>query len=283
VSAPRHPIARKALAAVRAICALIAVMSFVVGCSPSGSGGEGDGGRGGRTVKQAGERRIARSTLILGVDVSGSFQRDGRYDSAIDFAAHYLYGHLHGLGGLKQPTALFVGSIGGEKPFETKSFQPIHTFQTMTVAEIAAYLRREYPARDGLTEFNPFFDRVATLVKRQNLVLSPINVVLLTDGLPDTPAAKGDSLGPYKKIDLSKLEYLSKSVTLRLLYPSPTIAVRWERQVPRRRVRIWTMDNEVMQTWRRQYREGAKPAEQAALWKWIGDNVDFPVRAISVK
>jgi hypothetical protein len=262
-----------------ALAALVAL-----GACSQGGGGEGNGGRGGRRgVKQAGERRIARSTLILGVDVSGSFQRDGRYDSAIDFAAHYLYGHLHGLGGLKQPTALFVGSIGGEKPFETKSFQPIHTFQTMTVAEIAAYLRREYPARDGLTEFNPFFDRVATLVKRQNLVLSPINVVLLTDGLPDTPAAKGDSLGPYKKIDLSKLEYLSKSVTLRLLYPSPTIAVRWERQVPRRRVRIWTMDNEVMQTWRRQYREGAKPAEQAALWKWIGDNVDFPVRAISVK
>src|SRR3712207_7676509 len=45
-----------------------------------------------------------------------------------------------------------------------------------------SYLRKEYPARDGLTEFNPFFERVATLVKRQNLVLSPINIVLLTDG-----------------------------------------------------------------------------------------------------
>jgi hypothetical protein len=234
-------------------------------------------------VKQAGAPRIARSTLILGIDVSASFQRDGRYESAIDFTANYLYGHLHGLGGLKQPTAVFVGSIGGEKPFETKSFQPIHTFQNMSVPEIAAYLRREYPARDGLTEFNPFFDRVATLVTRQNLVLSPINVVLLTDGLPDTPAARGDSLGPYKKINLSKLEYLSKSVTLRLLYPAPTIAVRWERQVPRRRVRIWTVDNEVMQTWRRQHRSGANPAEQSALWKWIGDNVDFPVRAVSVR
>jgi hypothetical protein len=230
-------------------------------------------------VKQAGEPRVARSTLILAIDVSGSFQRDGRYESAIDFAANYLYGHLHGLGELKQPTALFVGSIGGEKPFETKSFQPIHTFQNMSVGEIAAYLRREYPARDGLTEFNPFFDRIATLVKRQGLVLSPINIVLLTDGLPDTPAARGDSLGPYKKIDLSKLEYLSKSVTLRLLYPSPTIAVRWERQVPRRRVRMWTVDNQVMQTWRRQYRAGARPQDQAALWKWIEDNVDFRVRS----
>jgi hypothetical protein len=72
-------------------------------------------------------------------------------------------------------------------------------------------------------------------------------------------------------------------VTLRLLYPSPTIAVRWERQIPRRRVRIWTVENEVMQTWRRQHRPGASPAEQAALWKWIADNVDFPVRAMTVK
>jgi hypothetical protein len=277
-------LSRAASAAIRLTAVAAAALVTLGACSPAGGGGDGeDRGGGSRGVKQAGAPRIARSTLIIGVDVSGSFQRDGRYDSAIDFAANYLYGHLHGLGGLKQPTAVFVGSIGGEKPFETKSFQPIHTFQNMSVAEIAAYLRKEYPARDGLTEFNPFFDRVATLVTRQNLVLSPINIVLLTDGLPDTPAARGDSLGPYKKIDLKKLEYLSKSVTLRLLYPSPTTAVRWERQVPRRRVRIWTVDNEVMQTWRRQYREGARPADQEALWKWVRDNVDFPVRAITVK
>jgi hypothetical protein len=262
--------ARAALVALGALAALGA-------CSQLG-GGDDDGGRRGRGVKQAGEPRVARSTLIIGIDVSGSFTRGGRYDSAIDFAAYYLYGHLHAMGDLKPPTAVFVGSIGGENPLETKSFQPIHTFQNMSIGEIRAYLRREYPARDGLTDFNPFFERVATLVKRQNLVLSPINIVLLTDGLPDTPAARGDSLGPYKKIKLSSLEYLSKSVTLRLLYPSPTVAVRWERHIPRRRVRMWTVDNEVMETWRRQYRAGAPPAQQKALWKWIEDNVDFRVR-----
>ena len=269
--------------------AALAAAAVLVGCSPSGGGADGSAGKkGSRGVQQAGapratrESRVARSTLVIGIDVSGSFKRDGRYDSSIDFIANYLYAHLHGLGGLKQPTAVFVGSIGGEKPFETKSFQPIHTFQNMSVAEIAAYLRKEYPVRDGLTEFNPFFDRIATLVKRQNLVLSPINIVLLTDGLPDTPAARGDSLGPYKKINLSKLEYLSKSVTLRVLYPSPTVAVRWERQIPRRRVRMWTVDNQVMQTWRRHYRDGAPPEQQTALWKWIEDNVDFRVRSVGV-
>lgn len=228
----------------------------------------------------ANSTRVARSTLVVGIDVSGSF-RDN-YESSIDFAANYLYARLHGLGGLKQPTAVFVGSIGGDRPQETKSFQPIHTFQDLTVEQIAEYLRKEYPVRDGFTDFNPFFVRVAALVKRQNLVLSPIDVVLFTDGLPDTPSQKGDSLSKYKNIRLDDLEYLSKSVTVRVLYPRPTIAVNWERKVPRHRVRMWTVDDEVMNTWRKQHRNGVSPEQQDALWKWIADNVDFRVRSVGV-
>lgn len=224
--------------------------------------------------------RVARSTLVIGVDVSGSFQRN--YESSIDFASNYLYARLHGLGGLKQPTAVFVGSIGGEKPQETKSFQPIHTFQDMSVAQIAAFLRKEYPARDGLTDFNPFFTRVAALIKRQNLVLSPIDIVMFTDGVPDTPSERGDTLSKYKKISLGDLEYLSKSVTVRLLYPRPTIAVNWEKRVPRQRVRMWTVDDEVMNTWRKHYVGGLPPEQQGTLWKWVADNVDFRVRSIGV-
>jgi hypothetical protein len=238
------------------------VLSAVVACAPPADGA-----------------RVARSTLVIGIDVSGSFKGKGRYESAIDFTANYLYAHLHGLGGLKQPTAVFVGSFGGEKPGETKSFQPIHTFQNMSVAEIAAFLRKEYPSNDGLTDFNPFFDRVGTLVKRQNLVLSPLNIVMLTDGLPDTPSEKNDSLSKYKNINVSGLEYLSKNTTIRVLYPRPTVAVHWEKKVPRRRVRMWTVDDEVMATWRSHYRNGAKPENQAELWKWISDNVDFRVRS----
>ena len=223
--------------------------------------------------------RVARSTLVVGIDVSGSFESKGRYESSIDFAANYLYAHIHGLGGLKQPTAVFVGSLGGEKPGEAKSFQPIHTFQNMTVPQIAAFLRKEYPSRDALTDFNPFFDRVATLVKRQNLVLSPLNIVMLTDGIPDTPLEHNDSLSKYKKINVSGLEFLSKNTTLRILYPRPTVAVHWEKNVPRRRVRMWTVDDEVMATWRSHYHKGVAPENQAELWKWISDNVDFRVRS----
>jgi hypothetical protein len=245
--------------------AQVAALGLLVACAPG-----------------AAEKRTARSTLVIGIDVSGSFRRGGRYDSSIEFAANYLYGHLHGLGGLKTPTHVFVGSIGGEKPGETKSFQPIHTFQGMSVAEIASYLRREYPSRDGLTDFNPFFERVAELLKRQGLVLSPLNVVLFTDGLPDLHNVKGDSLAKYAKVDLSDLEYISKSVTIRLLFPAPTVAVHWEKRVPRHRVRMWTVDDEVMSTWRRHYRQGAPPEAQDTLWKWINDNVDFRVRSVGV-
>ncbi|MFL5561728.1 MAG: hypothetical protein ACJ79K_09665 [Gemmatimonadaceae bacterium] len=227
----------------------------------------------------ANDARVARSTLVIGIDVSGSFESRGRYESSIDFAANYLYAHIHGLGGLKQPTAVFVGSVGGEKPGETKSFQPIDTFRNMSVAEIAAYLRKEYPSNDGLTDFNPFFERVGTLVKRQNLVLSPLNIVVLTDGLPDNPSEKNDSLSKYKKIDVSGLEYLSKNTTVRVLYPRPTVAVHWEKLVPRRRVRMWTVDDEVMATWKSHYHQGARPEDQVELWKWINDNVDFRVRS----
>jgi hypothetical protein len=224
--------------------------------------------------------RPARSTLVVGLDVSGSFRAN--YESSVDFASNYIYARLNGLGGLKQPTALFVGSIGGELPDETKSFQPIHTFQGLTVDQIREYLLNSYPSRDANTDFNPFFTRVAALIKRQNLVLSPVEVVLLTDGLPDAPAVGGDTLAKYKRIKLDDLEYLSKSVTLRVLFPRPTIAVNWEKRVPRHRVRMWTVDDEVMKTWRNHYREGFPVEDQNALWKWIGDNVDYRVRSVGV-
>ena len=242
---------------------LLVVLAALAACAPGGD--------------RAG---IARSTLVVGIDVSGSFREN--YNSSIDFAANYIYARLNGLDGLKIPTALFVGSIGGELPDETKSFQPIHTFQNMTVEDIAMYLRQEYPVRDANTDFNPFFTRVATLVKRQNLVLSPVDIVLLTDGLPDTPAERGDTLSKYKRISLDDIEYLSKSVTLRLLYPRPTVAVHWEKRVPRHRVRMWTVDDEVMQTWRKHYQDGVPPEEQHDLWDWVRDNVDFRVRSVGV-
>jgi hypothetical protein len=220
----------------------------------------------------------SKNVLVLGIDVSGSFAR--HYSDAIDFAALYLYGHLNGLGGLPQPSALFVGSVGGDDPGEVKAFHPIHDFEGKDVAQIAADLREWFPRRDKFTDFNAFFARVGTLIRRQNLVLAPLNILLLSDGIPDDAApAAADSVGAVGRLDVSSLEFLSRNVTVRLVYPSPTIAVQWEREMPRNRVRLCTLDAEVTEGWRAQLEPGAPPEAQERLWRWIADNVNFRVRS----
>lgn len=226
---------------------------------------------------QAANRRVAKSTLVIGIDVSGSFR--AHYDDAIAFTAHYLYGHLNGLGELRVPTAVFVGSVGGGEPGEAKSFQPVHLFEDKSVAEIDSILRDLYPPQDSYTDFNSFFDRVATLVKRQGLVLAPINMVMLSDGVPDVTNRNQTEDDRFERIDLSPLEYLSRNVTVRLLYADPTTSVDWERRIERQRVRLWTVDAPVMAGWRSELAPGAVPELQDGLWRWVRDNVDFRVRS----
>jgi hypothetical protein len=218
--------------------------------------------------------------LVIGIDVSGSFRATGNYDDAIDFTAHYLYGHLRGLGELRVPSAVFVGSVGGARVGEPKSFQPIHAFQQKSIAEIAAQLREFFPPEDTFTDFNTFFERVATLVKRQGLVLAPLDVVVLSDGVPDATGRGSEATtGVYSEIDVAPLEYLSRSVTVRLLYGSPTASVAWEREIKRQRVRMWTVDDQVMGGWVDQVQPGRDVDAQNDLWVWINDNVDFRVRS----
>lgn len=249
-----------------------------------------------RGCTPAGEEfREPRFVMMVGVDVSGSFRGSGHYEDALDFLAHYLYGHLEGLGELRQPTALFVGPVGGDEPGEVQSFHPIHDFRGKSVEEISADLREWFPpeSEDRLTDFGAFFQRVSELAKRQGLILSPMNVVVLSDGVPDLearPAGRTASSGAataagsappeslYASVNVSPLEYLSRSITVRLLYPESTVAAGWERGVQRRRVRLWTTDATVMAGWREQVEEGVPPEQQAALWDWMADNVDFRVR-----
>jgi hypothetical protein len=226
-----------------------------------------------------GKQTDPRSTLVIGLDVSGSFRQSGHFDDAIEFAANYLYAHLNGLGELRVPTAVFVGSLGGERPGEAKTFHPIQDLTGKSAAEIAADLRSWFPETDPITDFNAFFERVAVHVKRQNLVLAPLNIVMFSDGVPDYPRARRvspDSL--YARVDVSPLEFLSRSVTVRLLYADPRVAQLWERHVGRRRVRLWTQDAEVMLGWRR-HADTAVPVEaQDSLWSWMENIVDFRVR-----
>lgn len=221
--------------------------------------------------------RVPKSTLVVGIDVSGSFRE--HYDDAVAFAGRYIHAHLNGYGELRVPTSVFVGAIGGGRPGEAKSFQPIHAFQGKSPEEIEAQLRELYPSEDSFTDFNVFFDRVATLVKRQNLILAPLNVVMFSDGVHDLQGNTTGDESPYEQIDVTPLEYLSRNVTVRLLYASPNVAVDWERRVERGRVRLWTVDAPVMAGWHDQIDADVPPELQESLWQWVEDNVDFRVRS----
>jgi len=220
-----------------------------------------------------------RSTLVIGLDISGSFRRNSNFNGAIDFAALYIYAHVNGLGGLRPNTAIFVGELGGERPGQAKVFHPIQDLTGKTPAQIAADLRAWFPQEDPITDFNAFFQRAALHVRRNNLVLAPLNVVLFSDGEPDYAGAGRLSLDErYKRVDLSPLEYLSRNVTVRLLYADPPVAQLWERKVPRKRVRLWTQDAEVMKGWRRHEVEGVPMQKQDSLWSWVQNVVDVRVR-----
>jgi hypothetical protein len=251
----------------RATIARLAVAALAAGCSPA-----------------AQSSRPASSTLVIGIDVSGSFRDARLYDDAVEFAAHYIYAHLNALGGLRVPTALFVGSVGGARPGEPKSFHPINDFQGRTVDQVAMDIRSWFPPTDPYTDFNAFFQRVAGLVKERGLILAPLNVVVLSDGVPDatpgTRLAAGQS--PYAGIDLGPLEFLSRSVTVRLLYANPTVGDNWKKQIRRKRVRLWTEEAQVMTGWRNQLKPDLPLERQADLWKWVHDNVDYRVRSANL-
>src|SRR3989442_14739524 len=106
----------------RRVAALALALS-VVACSPS----------------QRAE--TPRSTLVIGLDISGSFRRNPSFNGAIEFAALYIYGHLNGGGGLEPNPAIFVGGPGGERPGQAKVFQPIQDLTGKSPTQIASDLR----------------------------------------------------------------------------------------------------------------------------------------------
>ncbi len=233
----------------------------------------------GGCILEPGDRK-PRNTLFIGVDASGSFKHSGYYDNALKFLAHYIYGHLNSLGGLDKPRAMFVASVGGKTSDEPKTFHPIHEFEEKSVAQIEASLRSWFAPDDTLTDFNAYFEEVSRITKERNLVLSPITIMLVTDGVPDfSRNGKRSKKGIYKQINLQPLEYLSRNITVRLAYASPVVNKRWRQQVSRHRVRLWTVDGEVMKRWPKYMDPGRDTADQERFWSWLRDNVNFKVHA----
>jgi hypothetical protein len=217
-----------------------------------------------------------KSTLIIGLDVSGSFRKSGKFNDAVEFASLYIYAHMKGFHGLTRPTDVFVGTMGGEKAGVAKTFHPIQDLTGKSAAQIEASIRAWFPETDPITDYNAFFERVAVHVQRQNLGLAPLSIVMFSDGIPDIPGAKGDQL--YRRIDVSPMEYISRSVTVRLLYATPKVAQKWEKLVPRKRVKLWTQDADVMAGWKRHKVASAPMEKQDSLWSWMKNVVDFRVR-----
>ena len=233
---------------------------------------------------EKGQQATPRLSLFIGMDISGSFIKSGYFDDAMDFLAHYLYAHINGYGGLEVPNVLFVGSIGGAKEDEPKTFFPIQTFQNKSVEEIRDKLHEIFPKDEvnPFTDYNAFFEQVALTVKNKNLVMRPISVVMISDGKPDV---KIEGETEFRSLIVNPLERLARSVTLRLLYTDADTGKDWMTKVPRKRVRIWTQDANVMVSWKDPAILMADtPMEgQTRFFEWVKDNVDFGVRARTVK
>ena len=221
-----------------------------------------------------------RLVMFVGVDVSGSFLKGADFDDSLTFLSQYLYAHLNGLAGLEKPAALFVGSIGGDRAGEPKVFYPIETFQNKSPQEIEAKLQEIFPKTrvDNYTDYNAFFDKVSGMVKDRKMILKPLSIVLVSDGMVDLPEMKGHH--DYRQINLAPLEKLSRNVTVRLLYTSPTVGQDWETQISRRRVKVWTQEAPVMETWKDpKIFIPNEPVEKQDLFiRWVKNNVDFGVR-----
>jgi hypothetical protein len=221
-----------------------------------------------------------RLSMFVGVDISGSYMNSRYFDDSIDFLAHYLYSHINGIGGLEVPAVLFVSSIGGARAHEPKTFYPKQTFENKTVEEIAATLKEIFPKDESnpFTDYNAFFEQVAQTVRTKNLVLRPISIVMVSDGIPDV---KKNGKTDFESIVVAPLERLARSVTVRLLYTNAVVGKSWQTKVKRRRVKIWTQDGEVMVSWKdpKILIPGKQLDEQNQFFGWIDDNVDFGVRA----
>lgn len=221
-----------------------------------------------------------RLSMFIGLDISGSFKNSQYYDDALDFMSYYIYCHLNGMGDLEVPNVLFVSSIGGAKADEPKTFHPKHTFENKSIEEIRTKLKEIFPDKETnpFTDYNAFFEQVAQTVKNRNLVLRPISVVMLSDGIPDV---EQEGKSDYRSIRVAPLERLARNVTIRLLYTSAVVGKNWQTQVKRKRIKMWTQDAEVLKSWRDPKILLAENSldQQDYFYTWMKENIDFGVRA----
>jgi hypothetical protein len=206
--------------------------------------------------------------------------KSGYFEDSIDFMAHYIYAHLDTLNDVEKPAELFVGSIGGASAGESKTFYPRSAFEEKTIEEIKNKLIEIFPKEEinPFTDYNAFFDQVSQYVNNHSLLMRPISVVIISDGIPDVNT---EEVTDFAQLNLKPLERLARNVTVRLIYTTAEIGNDWQTKVKRQRVRIWTQDAKVMVSWKDTaiLKPDTPWEKQTKFFQWIKDNVDFPVRA----
>lgn len=223
------------------------------------------------------KKKTPRSTIFIGIDVSGSFTKSKMFKDGMKFLGQYIHAHLSSKGGLTKPTDLYVGGIGGDEKEDPQSFFPVHDFKNKSPKEIETKLLKEFSKqRDNLTDFNTFFKRIKVIVKQKNLVLSPLKILMITDGVPEVAGRSKKAIKQaYSKITFQSLENLTRNVSVRILYANPKVGHNWRHYVPTRRVRIWSVEPRVMYGWSDQL----KRSGEESLYSWIMDNVDLRIKS----
>lgn len=231
---------------------------------------------------KASSKHTGKLVMFIGVDISGSFKK--LKNNSLRFLSRYIYAHLHECGEAKRVRSLFVGSIGGAKPNEPKTFYPIESFKYKSINGIEKELKKIFSRTSNkFTDYNAFFKQVATFMKNKKLVMKPTDIVLLSDGIPDAPKIKGKH--NYRSLELKPLENLSRKITVRVLYTSAVTGNQWQENVPRNRVRVWTQDANVMKMWESKdiYLKNKPFKDQERFFDWMRENVDWAVRKKTVK
>lgn len=232
---------------------------------------------------ESGEKKIrktTKSTLFIGVDVSGSFTKTKMFKDGMKFLGVYIHHHLENKGPLSRPVDLYVGGIGGNIKEDPQDFFPIHDFLGLSPLKIEEKLLKEFSKqRDNLTDFNTFFERTKSIVKQKNLVFSPLDILLVTDGIPEIAGKSKKAIKQgYSKINLKPIEYLTRNVSIRILYAGARVGSHWRNYVPTTRIKVWTVEPRVMYGWKTQQgRNGTK-----GLLNWIRDNIDLKIKSRGV-
>ena len=179
-------------------------------------------------------------------------------------------------GGARLRDYLMKAAVRGGK----KVVVPRSLNQRVYLEQIEAQLYTIFPRSrvNKYTDFNSFFQQVADMVDQKKLILKPLSIVLMTDGVPDVGGNTRDER--FRNLNLKPLEGLSRNITVRVLYTDAVTAKNWRDEVPRKRVKVWTQDAVVMAEWKnpKTLIPGKAPADQQKFFSWVKDNVDFQPR-----